>query len=35
MADNIVDITFTDVTILEIVGSTPFVASITGTLEVD
>jgi hypothetical protein len=35
VADNIVDITFEDVTIVEIVGTTPFFASITGTLEVD
>ncbi len=35
MADNIVDIAFTDVTILENVSGTPFSASITGTLEVN
>jgi hypothetical protein len=35
VTDNIVDITFTDVKILEVVGSTQFVASIAGTLEVD
>ena len=34
MTDNIVDIAFTDVKIFN-VSSTPFVASITGTIEVD
>ena len=35
MADNIVDITFEDVTIVEVVSGSPFFASITGTLEVN
>jgi hypothetical protein len=35
VADNIVDITFTDVKVLEFFGGTPFIASISGSLEIN